>query len=126
MIEYWRGVLHYLAGFDNNNNEGEGCLFNLILSNGVKSQQRDKNVKYYDHMMPEILHKMIRSVNIHYNDEYITGFSFLDKDGVLLWKIGMTYPGVKTAETVVLEDNEVIVGVVAKLLKGCQSVYTDF
>ncbi len=65
-------------------------------------------------MMPADALNKIRSVNIHYNDHTIRGFSFFDKDGALLWEIGNTYswPG---KETVVLAENEVIIGVKAKL-----------
>ena len=52
------------------------------------------------------------------------GFSFFDKDGALLWEIGGTWSGYEK-ETVVLEENEVIVGVVAKLWGDYQSSYTD-
>ncbi len=40
-------------------------------------------------MMPEDALKKIRSVRIDYND-IIYGFSFFDKDGALLWEIGIT------------------------------------
>jgi hypothetical protein len=75
-------------------------------------------------MIPADAHNKIRSVTIHYLN-CIGGFSFFDKDGALLWKIGETYEGLKK-ETVMLAENERIVGVVAKLASGWQSVYTDF
>ncbi len=76
-------------------------------------------------MLPADAHNKIRSITIHCYSDFIVGFSFFDKDGALLWKIGETwsYYGV---ETVLLEENEVIVGVVAKLYKNYQSSYTDF
>ncbi len=74
-------------------------------------------------MIPADALKKIRSVIIN-NNEYIYGFSFFDKDRALLWSIGNTY--VSKKETVVLEENEVIVGVVAKLYPSYQSLYTDF
>jgi hypothetical protein len=40
-------------------------------------------------MIPKGTHNRIRSVNIHHN-WWITGFSFLDKDGALIWEIGDT------------------------------------
>ncbi len=104
--------------------------FNFILSNGAQSTQRDENYPT-DHtfMMPTDALKQIRSVTIHYLPNVnILGFSFFDKDGArLLWKHGHTedYFYIKK-KTVVLKENEVIVGVVAKLRKDCQSVYTDF
>jgi hypothetical protein len=77
-------------------------------------------------MMQADAHNKIRSVTIHYYYclHYICGFCFFDKDGALLWKIG--YTGSKLEETVMLEENEVIVGVVAKLYPDWQSLYTDF
>ena len=75
-------------------------------------------------MFPKDALNKIRSVDIHHV-ESIVGFSFFDKDGALLWKIGDTTPGYEK-ETVLLEENEVIVGVVAKLHPANQCVYTDF
>ncbi len=85
------GVLNHLVGFENNVQDGTGLFFNWILCNGDRSHQRDALVKhYYDHMMPEGCHKRIRSVRIHHNSSCIVGFSFFDKEGALLYKIGMT------------------------------------
>jgi hypothetical protein len=39
-------------------------------------------------MIPKDAINKIRSVTIHYPDYWIGGFSFFDKDGALLWKIG--------------------------------------
>ncbi len=75
-------------------------------------------------MIPEDALKKIRSVTIHHYN-CINGFSFFDKDGELLWEHGDTYPG-WNKETVLLAEDEVIVGVVAKLLPNYQSVYTGF
>ncbi len=76
-------------------------------------------------MIPsDAIHK-IRSVKIYHNTYSIGGFSFFDKNGAQLWKIGKTESGL-SKETVMLKENEVIVGVVAKLLPGYQSRYTDF
>ncbi len=74
--------------------------------------------------MQEGLHTKIRSVSIHYG-WCISGFSFFDNNKKLLWKIGLTGSSLKV-ETVELEKNEGIVGVVAKLKRGWQSMYTDF
>ncbi len=75
-------------------------------------------------MIPaDALNKM-RSVTIHYLS-YIVGFCFFDKDGALLWEIGSTL-SYWSKETVVLEENEVILGVVAKLYPNAQSAYTYF
>ncbi len=75
-------------------------------------------------MLPPDSHKRIRSVRIHHNS-YIGGFKFFDKEGALLWEIGKIDTGMKV-KTVLLAENEVIVGVVAKLLKGWQSLYSHF
>ena len=75
-------------------------------------------------MIPAGALNKIRSVTIHHNSKYIVGFSFFDKDGALLWEIGNTHW--RRRETVVLADNEVIIGVVAKLYPERQSFYTDF
>ncbi len=40
--------------------------------------------------MPADALNNIRSVNIHHFFTLILGFSFFDKDGALLWKIGNT------------------------------------
>ena len=68
----------------------------------------------FAHMIPKDVINKIRSVTIYryYNDR-ITGFSFFDKDGKRrLWKIGDTDRWMKK-EKVVLEENEIIVGVKA-------------
>jgi hypothetical protein len=75
-------------------------------------------------MMPARCHNRIRLVRIHYGD-CIRGFSFFDKEGALLWKIGETTDSYLKVETVLIGDNEVIIGVVAKLLPSLQSIYSD-
>ncbi len=62
-------------------------------------------------MIPLDALKKIRKVEIHYEmNEIISGFYFFDKDGAFLWKVGYcTYEFEK--ETVLLEENEMIVGV---------------
>jgi hypothetical protein len=77
-------------------------------------------------MLPSDALNNMRSVTIHYwPNSSIDGFSFFDKDGALLWKIGVTDPDY-IVETVLLAENEVIVGVFAKLFPGYQTAYTDF
>jgi hypothetical protein len=125
MMREWRGVLHTLVGFENSYQDGTGMKFNFILSNGTRSAQRDGGHKYYDFMIPKKALDKIRSVTNHYHS-WIAGFLFFDKDGALLWKHGSTTGSYLKKETVLLEENEVIVGVVAKLLTGLQSAYTDF
>ena len=75
-------------------------------------------------MIPKRSHKSIRYVGIHHNFGHIFGFSFCDKEETLLWKIGDVNPKFKV-DIVVLLENEVIVGVNAKLSPGHQSFYTD-
>ena len=76
-------------------------------------------------MMPEGAHLNIRSVHIYY-DGCVYGFKFFNKHNSLLWEIGYTTDSYYKVETVELEDNEVIIGVKAKLYPGDQSWYTDF
>ncbi len=114
MIRAWGGVLHTLVSFENDSKKGSGNLFNFILTNGTRSTQRDdKAPTKYEYMIPVNALNKIRRVAIYY-EECIYGFSFFDKDGALLWEVGWAYGGFKE-ETVVLAENEVIVGVVAKL-----------
>ena len=120
------GALHTLAGFENEYEDGEGYFFNFILSNGTRSTQRDERYPTnYTYMIPKDALNKIRRVSIHYNN-LIGGFSFFDKDGALLWKIGNTANQYLEKETVMLEENEVIVGVVAKLSPYSESRYTSF
>ncbi len=76
-------------------------------------------------MIPADALNKIRSVAIHPALGYIRGFCFFDKDGALLYRIGLTGSSF-SEETVLLAENEVILGVVAKLYKHFQSFYTDF
>ncbi len=75
-------------------------------------------------MLPEGSHNKIRLVSIHYFG-CITGFSFFDKEGALLWKIGRTASWLEV-ETVLIGENEVIVSLVAKLQGGWQNRYSIF
>jgi hypothetical protein len=119
-------VLHNLSELKNNNKYVTGNGFKFILSNEDRSNQRDKHTTYSDHMLPVSSHYKITSVRIHYHYPYnITGFKFLDKEGALLWKIGETHIPCRV-ETVLIGENEVIFGVVAKLMRGYQSKYTDW
>ena len=77
-------------------------------------------------MMPEGAHLNIRSVHIYYHGYGICGFKFYNKHNSLLWEIGDTTFSELIVETVELEDNEVIIGVKAKLRSGYQSLYSDF
>ncbi len=86
MMREWRGVLHQLVGFENERQDGEGSSHNFILSNGTRSAQRVKGYETkYTFMIPADALNRIRSVAIYHEHGCITGFSFFDKDGVLLW-----------------------------------------
>jgi hypothetical protein len=62
------------------------------MSNGTRSTQRDEHAPTkYDHMITENALKKIRRVTIQNRFGLIVGFSFFDKDGALLWEIGLTY-----------------------------------
>ena len=66
----------------------------------------------------------IRKVYI-YHCYHIEGFQFFDEKGFSILKVGQTGNDLLVS-TVMLEDTEVIVGVVAKLRQGYESIYTDF
>ena len=105
----------FLSGFENADKDGRSCRMNFVLSNGDRSKQIEKEYPTeHTHMIPADALNKIRSVTIYYNTHHIMGFSFFDKDRKLLWETGDTYAGFDK-ETVMLADNEVIVGVVAKL-----------
>ncbi len=104
----------FLSGFEKCQN-GNNVHMNFILSNGDRSKQRDKYAPTkYTFMMPADAHNKIRSVTI-YHDGYIFGFSFFDKDGDLLYKIGDTTDLKLKKETVEIAENERIIGVKANL-----------
>ncbi len=110
-------MLNLLIGFENNHQDGTYPFFNWILSNGERSQQRDAlNPTKFTHMLPAGSHNKIRSVRIHYYLDHIGGFKFLDKEGTLLWKIGLTNTWYLKEETVEIEEHEVIIGLACKLL----------
>ncbi len=125
-IEQWRGVLHYLTGFVNGNYNGSSWVNSPFLSNGDTSQQRDeRGPTGYVFLMPAGSPNKIRSVSIYYGI-YIQGFSFFDKEGALLWGIGNT-ESYRPAETVLIAENEMIIGVVCKLdIRPPHWLYTDF
>jgi hypothetical protein len=129
MMHKWRGAFYTLAGFETRNREDSSEMhLNFILSNGTRSTQRDRyKPTKYDHMIPRDAIPKIHRVTIYYYEyrNCIVGFSFFDKDGALLWEIGRTYSRLEKG-TVLLAENEVIVGVVAKHTSYSQSVYTDF
>ena len=112
-----RGVIIPLKGFENSECDGGGNHFNFILENGARSKQRDKILhKEYSaaHLMPTDACNKIKSVLIYYKHGFVFGFEFFDRDGKRLWKIG-SLQSYCDVSPIVLSDNEVIVGVVAKL-----------
>jgi hypothetical protein len=118
------GVINQLVGFKNNHENTKGDIFNFILSNGARSVQKTgRKQTGYTFMIPAGALKRIRAVTIHHA-RYIDGFSFFDKRGALLWQVGYTRS--RRWQTVLLEENEVIAGVVAKLWKDGKRGYTDF
>ena len=84
--------LNPLTGFDTGTHDTGTRICNFILNNGDRTQRKDciKKVmlKSHTHMMPEGCYKKIRSVGILHSKDIINGFSFRDKDGVLIWNIG--------------------------------------
>lgn len=74
-------------------------------------------------MLPE--DAKIKSVAIYYGNGCIRAFEFFDAKGQVICQIGDIASDLNIS-TVVLEDNETIIGVDAKLRQGHQSAYTDF
>ncbi len=113
-IDSWNGKIHTLAGIVIN---GKGIITNFILSNGERSKigvNSEKDlITTFDHFIPKYAINKIRSVII-YHDSCIHGFAFFDKDGAYLWKIGNNS---WSWRTVLLAENEVIVGFKARTLR---------
>jgi hypothetical protein len=128
MIYEWRLGLNHLAGFETENLHGGGRILDFILSNGQRAKQIYNDDPTRFTRIPEDSHKIIRSVNIYHNDYYILSFSFLDKDGVLIWQIGYTDSDSdeEKVETVEIGKNERIFGVVAKMAKGFSCAFSNF
>ncbi len=112
-------MIHTIVGLENITAKWDGAIFNFIMSNGDRTAQRyARDPTNYSHTLFDGADKIMRSVDIHHFPEHITGFSFFDKDEALLWEIGLATESWMKVETVVISDNEVIVGVVAKLCDG--------
>jgi hypothetical protein len=76
-------------------------------------------------MLPKGTETKIRSVTFtSHSAGYVYGFKFFDKDKKPLLDIGYTAGG--SRETVMIADNEVIVGVVAKLHPSDSGHLSDF
>ncbi len=83
--------MNTLVGFENEDKLCRGYRFNFILSNGNRSTQIDEyDPTKYTFMVPADALNQIRSVKIFHNSYHIVCFSFLDKNGAPLWKIGET------------------------------------
>jgi hypothetical protein len=68
----------WLAGFENNPGGG---LFNFILSNQMKTEQKDNNILYNTVMMSQDTHKKTKKVNIYFNGILnVCGFKFFDRN----------------------------------------------
>ena len=66
----------WLAGFENT-----GGLFNFVLSNQMKTNQRDDAFKLVTYMMPENTHKKTKKVRIYCSGiANVCGFKFFDKN----------------------------------------------
>ena len=76
-------------------------------------------------MMENEAHRKIRSVKIYWDNFSMNSLIFFDKDGKELWKIG-TFFYADIVETVDVAENEVIIGLVARLKFHNHSELTDF
>ncbi len=94
--------LPYVVGFQSNRIDGNGWLWNFILSNGEKTKRSDGG-EYTTHMIPENLPK-IRKVMI-FHDWCVNGFSFFDKSNCLIWEIGARKSHYKVEEHKI-DENE--------------------
>ncbi len=74
-------------------------------------------------MMPAQMR--VKSVEIYYGVT-IMGLQFYDRDNNFAFEIGYTTSMYFKVKTVVLENNEVIIGVVAKLYAAVQFSSTNF
>ena len=77
-------------------------------------------------MMENEAHRKIRSVKIYWVATSITSLKFFDKDGEKLWEVAIDDYGFDFVETVYLAENEVIIGLVARLKFHNHSELTDF
>jgi hypothetical protein len=110
----------WLYAFENNNG---GTAFNFVLSNGMKTNQKDPNTNYTLFNMHEDTHKKTRKVQIYTNGLNVCGFKFFDKNSVQLFRVGYFR---NEFEEVAIEENQQIIGIVARLAQGFNSAYTDF
>ena len=103
-------------------------MFNMILQDGTRSDNpfidwQGRVLKRYDYFLPQ--NNRITAVTIYYN-QIIRGFRFHLSDGSN-WDIGMIDVDRQfDTETVVIADNEVIVGFKAKSHPDCPAVYVEW
>ena len=117
-------MIHTLAGVEF---KGHTPL-NFILSNGERSDHRPYPEEKFPnlrgeistHLIPKDIEKRIRSVDLHCYFNFICAFCFFDKDRKLISEIGFTCSS-EFVRTVLLEENEVIVGVYAGILNADQT-----
>ena len=89
MIEQWGGVLHTLAGFENNFKGGWGIDINFILTNGQRSWHKED---FCTIMMPKGVDKKIRFVRINHDNKAVYRLEFFDKEQTLIFEIGFEDP----------------------------------
>jgi hypothetical protein len=73
--------------------------------------------------MPEDTHKKTKKVQIYYGKHNVSGFKFFDENSVQLFEVGYLKEDFKV---VAIEENQQIIGIVARLHKKYNSYYTDF
>jgi hypothetical protein len=124
------GSFDTLAGFEYSINQDGHEFFNFIMTNGVRShKQNDHRVNCSTALIPVDEIKRIKSVNIfsdRRNDygQHISGFQFFDKKNKLILKIGDTF--VSSQTTILLKENEHIIGVIAKNMVNQPTIYSNF
>ncbi len=111
---------------DGDGQTGRGCMFNMILQDGTRSDNPFTWFGYvyeeYDYFLPE--NKRITAVTIYYINTII-GFRFHLSDGSE-WDIGDVGGYNKETVTVDIADNEVIVGFKSKSLPNCPAWYVEW
>jgi hypothetical protein len=78
-----------------------------------------------DYMLPATCIHTRKVVLYCHGANHLWGFKFFNGDNALLFKIGNTSSNL-VKKTVVIEADEQIIGVKAKLFSNYQAVYTDF
>ncbi len=90
----------------------------------MKTNQTDPNTHYTLFNMPEDTHKKTRKVQIYtFGSHCVCGFKFFDKNSVQLFEVGYLK---KDFKEVAIEENQQIIGIVARLNQEWIDCYTDF